>query len=228
MTDRVLVVSHPRSDLHRTPDGHPESAARVEAVLRGASQVNGIEFRTSGLAEPADLERVHTREHIDRLEAVSAKGGGWMDSDTFASAGTFEAARGAVGAGLLAIEELAADTGFGAAFVVTRPPGHHAGADTAAGFCFFNNIAIAASRLLESGARVAILDWDVHHGNGTQEIFWAEDNVLYISIHQEALYPGTGDPHERGPNAGHLTTVNLPLPAGATGDRYLRLLDDVA
>lgn len=228
MTGRVLIVTTPDQELHRAPKGHPETAERVEAVLRGASGVRGAELIEGRPAEPAELELVHTREHVARISALSSRGGGWIDQDTFATGGTYAAACGAAGAGLTAIERLAGDPGLEAAFVVTRPPGHHASAHSAAGFCFFNNIAIAASSLIETGARVAIMDWDAHHGNGTQDIFWSEDRLLYLSLHQESLYPGTGYPHERGPVAGPLTTVNLPLPGGATGEHYLRLLDDIA
>lgn len=225
---RVLVVDDPHSRDHHPPDWHPESVARLAAVQRGISQVDGIETVASRAASQEELELVHEPALIARVQELSEAGGGSIDSDTFVSAGTYDAACFAAGAGLVAIDRLLADPTFGSGFVVTRPPGHHATRGQAMGFCFFNNIAIAAAYLLGLGARVAIVDWDVHHGNGTQEIFWNEDRVLYVSIHQEAHYPGTGHPHERGPAPENITTVNLPLPAGATGDHYLALFDDVA
>lgn len=225
---RVLVVDDPHSQDHHPPAWHPESVARLAAVQRGIARVAGVETVVGRAASQKQLELVVEPALIARIREMSEAGGGSIDSDTFVSAGTYEAACFAAGAGLVAIDRLLADTTLGSAFVVTRPPGHHATRRQAMGFCFFNNIAIAAAHLLELGARVAIIDWDVHHGNGTQEIFWNEDRVLYISIHQEAHYPGTGHPHERGPVPENVTTVNLPLPAGATGDHYLALLDDVA
>ncbi len=227
VSGRVVVVDGPHSRDHRTPTGHVESIERVDAVHRGIAAVDGLEVVMGRLADDAELELVHPREHIDHVRGMSESGGGRIDQDTFVSAGTHAAACGAAGAGLVALERLQADPALAAAFVVSRPPGHHATATAAMGFCFFNNVAIAAAQLARNGQRVVILDWDAHHGNGTQEIFWADDRVLFVSMHQEILYPGTGHLHERGPMAGHLTTVNLPLPAGTTGDHYLRLLDEL-
>jgi acetoin utilization deacetylase AcuC-like enzyme len=223
----VLVVADPHSFEHRPPNDHPESVDRLDAVHRGLAQVDGIETVPSRAAESYELEAVHQTSLITRVRAMSDAGGGWVDEDTYISSGTYEAALYGAGAGLVAVDALTADPTLTSAFVVTRPPGHHATAANPMGFCFFNNVAVTAAQLLSRGDRVVILDWDVHHGNGTQDIFWDESAVLYISIHQEILYPGTGLTHERGPTPGHRSTANLPMPGGATGDRYLSLLDHV-
>ena len=130
------------------------------------------------------------------------------------------------GAGLATVDALRANDGA-AALVLGRPPGHHATRDVGMGFCLVNNIAVAAATLTAAGDRVAIIDWDVHHGNGTQDIFWSEPSVLYVSIHQSPLYPGTGRASERGDGEAWGTSINLPLPPGATGDVYLALFDEV-
>jgi len=168
-------------------------------------------------ATPATREQVlrcHTDAHVDRIAAIAQET--WLDGDTPASATSYQAALLAAGA---AIE--AAATG---SFAIVRPPGHHAPADRAMGFCLFNNVAIAAraAQAEQGAARVAILDWDVHHGNGTQDIFWDDPSVLYVSLHQWPFYPGTG-----GPGEGNETTVNVPLPAGSGTDVYLRAFDGV-
>lgn len=229
MASSVLVVHGPDERAHQVPVGHPESVDRIDAVQRGIEVVearSSLEVIVGRHAEPGELELVHTPDHIRSIRRLSEHGGGAVDPDTYASAGTFDAACGAAGAGLVAAERLLAADDHMAAFVVARPPGHHAGVSSAKGFCFFNNVAVTAAHLVAAGNRVAIIDWDAHHGDGTQEIFWSDDRVHYVSTHQEALYPGSGLAHERGPGPARLTTLNLPLPAGATGDRYLALFDD--
>jgi acetoin utilization deacetylase AcuC-like enzyme len=173
------------------------------------------------------LERVHGADHLARLAAFCAAGGGAIDPDTYASADSWTAARLAAGAGLAALQTLE-ERGDGIAFVPVRPPGHHATGDRAMGFCLINNVAVAAAARTALGERVLIVDWDVHHGNGTQDIFWDDPGVLYVSTHQHPLYPGTGRPDEvGGANAAGLT-VNLPLPPGATGDVVRAALDEEA
>jgi acetoin utilization deacetylase AcuC-like enzyme len=173
------------------------------------------------------LERVHEPAYLDELERFSRAGGGDLDEDTYATGDSYDTARLAAGAGL-AVIELLQSRGNGVGFVAARPPGHHALAGRAMGFCLLNNVAIAAAALTSAGKRVAIIDWDVHHGNGTQDLFWDDPNVLFVSTHQSPLYPGTGDAREVG-GAGALgLTVNVPLPAGATGDVARDAIERVA
>ena len=138
-----------------------------------------------------ELEPVHTSAYLDELETFCREGGGYLDADTYAAPASWAIAHEAAGSGLSVVRELQRRQ-RGVGFVAARPPGHHATADRAMGFCLFNNIAIAAAELANSGERVLIVDWDVHHGNGTQDIFWNDPRVLYVSTHQSPLYPGTG------------------------------------
>ena len=180
--------------------------------------------------EPADgaaLARVHSAAYLTRLEQFCRSGGGHLDPDTFAHPDSWPAALLSAGAGLQAID-LLRQRNDGAAFVATRPPGHHALADRAMGFCLLNNVAVAAAALAASGERVLVVDWDVHHGNGTQAIFWDDPSVLYVSTHQYPFYPGTGAAAEVGGSGAPGLTVNIPVPAGATGDVLRRALDEVA
>ncbi len=176
--------------------------------------------------EPAPvelLETVHERQYIDDLERFCLAGGGALDLDTVAGLGSWEAALRTAGAGALLCDRLAS----GAAqlgYVAMRPPGHHAGRRRAMGFCLFNNVAITAAHLIARGNRVAILDWDVHHGNGTQDLFYATPEVLYVSIHQEGIYPGTGGSDEVGTGDAIGTTLNIPVPSQTGGDFYRRAM----
>ena len=172
-----------------------------------------------------ELARVHPAAHLDALEAVCARRG-HFDADTPASDGSWTAALTAAGAGLAAVDALAAGDAHGA-FLAIRPPGHHARPSQAMGFCLLNNVAVTAAELRARGERVAIVDIDAHHGNGTQEIFYEDPDVLYVSFHEWPLYPGTGRHDEIGAGAGTGTTCNVPLPAGATGDVFLRGMDEV-
>jgi acetoin utilization deacetylase AcuC-like enzyme len=170
---------------------------------------------------------VHDASYLDELGAFCYEGGGDIDADTYATYSSWTIAHEAAGAGLSVIRELQRrERGVG--FVVTRPPGHHAVADRAMGFCLFNNIAVAAAELVDHGERVLIVDWDVHHGNGTQQIFWNEPRVLYVSTHESPLFPGTGWASDVGGRDAIGLTVNVPLPAGATGDVVRLALDEVA
>jgi len=225
----LLVAGAPELDRHDTGFGHPERASRVEAALQGlreseiADALVPLEPRR---ATEDELARVHPRPYLDALRAFCLAGGGSLDPDTVAGSGSWDTALLAAGGVLAAVDGLAAGDGE-AAFVAARPPGHHALADQAMGFCLLNNVAVAAAALLERGERVLIVDWDVHHGNGTQDIFWNERRVLYVSSHQWPLYPGTGRAEETGGPQAPGATLNLPLPPGATGDVLLAAFDDV-
>lgn len=216
-------------DAHDTGRAHPERAERLVAVRAGIA-ASGVADSMAPLpiraATRDELTRVHSPDYLDSLEQRCATGGGRLDPDTVASSGSWRAALAAAGTGLAAIAALDAGTGD-AAFCALRPPGHHALADRAMGFCLVNNIAVSAAALAERGERVAIVDFDAHHGNGTQDAFWTDPRVLYVSMHQWPLFPGTGRLDECGAGAGVGTTVNLPFPAGTTGDCYLRAFDEV-
>jgi acetoin utilization deacetylase AcuC-like enzyme len=225
----LLVASDPRFEAHIAGAHHPERPARLEAVLAGihaGADTEAIAHLEPRLATTAELARVHDPIYLDRLEAFCAGGGGRLDADTGASAASWDAARYAAGAGLAAVAALERGEGV-AAFCALRPPGHHAVPDRAMGFCLLNNVAVCAAQLRDRGERVLVVDWDAHHGNGTQAIFWTDPEVLYVSVHEWPLYPGTGALDERGGGAGAGTTVNFPLPAGATGDVYLDAIDTV-
>jgi acetoin utilization deacetylase AcuC-like enzyme len=226
-----LVVAGPVGlTEHDVGPGHPERPARLVAVMEGVRALGPqqeIVTPASGEASLQELARVHDPAYLDRLAAFCAEGGGAIDADTSARADSWGAARRAAGAGLAALDTL--DTqGEGIAFVPVRPPGHHATSDRAMGFCLVNNVAVAAASRTARGERVLIVDWDVHHGNGTQDIFWDDPAVLYVSTHQHPLYPGTGRPDEVGGAAALGLTLNLPLPPGATGDVVRAALDEEA
>ncbi len=217
----VLVLSHESSELHVGPPGHPERPDRVLASLRGCRSV--FTDVVEGMAPPVEralLEMVHDGRYIDSIEAFCLAGGGSLDPDTYAVEASWTAALNAAGSGPAAIDALAADRAD-TAFVAMRPPGHHAEHAKAMGFCLFNNVAVAAMHLRVSGARVAILDWDVHHGNGTQSTFAAFPDVLYASLHEYPFYPGTGWVTEVGTGLGKGFTVNVGLPSLTSASAYL-------
>ena len=225
----LVVAGAPELDRHDSGPGHPERAARVGAALAGleeaglADAVVALEARRATLEE---LARVHPLSYLEALRAFCEAGGGALDPDTVVGPGSWDTALLSAGAALAAIEALAGGRGE-AAFVAARPPGHHATADQAMGFCLLNNVAVAAAALADGGERVLVVDWDVHHGNGTQEIFWDDPRVLYVSTHQSPLYPGTGRVQDTGGPSAPGTTLNVPLPPGATGDVLLRAFDEV-
>ncbi|MGQ0825153.1 MAG: histone deacetylase family protein [Actinomycetota bacterium] len=224
----LVVVSDPRFGAHDAGRGHPERPARLDAVLAGLDAVDpeAVEHVEPRLASVEEMAAVHDIRYLEELSAFCARGGGRIDADTAASSGSWDAARLAAGAGLAAIERLAQGDAT-AAFCAVRPPGHHAVPAGAMGFCLVNNVAVAAAALRRAGDRVLIVDWDAHHGNGTQDAFYRDPAVVYVSMHQWPLYPGTGRLDETGEGAGAGATVNVPLPAGATGDVYLDAFDTV-
>lgn len=217
----TLLITHPASLAHATPPGHPERADRLRAVER-ALEDERFAALSRVEAPLAALDRValcHPRAFAEALVAAAPKSGlVQIDADTLMSAGTIEAALRGVGGAVHAVDEVMSGRA-GNAFSAMRPPGHHAESARAMGFCFFNSAAIAArhAQVAHGAERVAIVDWDVHHGNGTQEIFWDDASVLYASTHEMPLYPGTGAPSERGR---HGTIVNAPLRAGEGSDEF--------
>jgi acetoin utilization deacetylase AcuC-like enzyme len=228
---RPVLLRHPSSLEHDT-GAHPESAQRIVAIERVLAQRDwlGWDVRLSPQASRAAIEAVHPAAHIDRIEALAARGGGMVDADTVVGAGSFEAALHAAGGAIAVVDALLGSTqGARAAASLHRPPGHHATADRAMGFCLFNNVAIAAQHALDGcGARrVLILDWDVHHGNGTNDVFAARDDVLFCSIHQWPLYPGSGAAADAGHGPGAGYTVNLPVPGGAGDAAFVSLVEHV-
>ena len=225
----LLVATHARFLDHDSGAGHPERPLRLAAVQQGiadaglADAVVGVEPTP---ASRAAVERVHRPELVAAVEAFCAAGGGYLDGDTHVGAASFDAALLAAGAGLELVARLDAGEGE-TGFCVVRPPGHHATPTRSMGFCIFNNVAVTAAALAERGERVAIVDYDAHHGNGTQDTFIEDPRVFYVSFHEWPLYPGTGALHDVGRGAGVGTTLNLPFPAGTTGDVYRAALDDL-
>lgn len=216
----VLYITHPSFARHDTGPLHPERMARLRAVQTGVekSQVP-IAERVAEAVERSSLHRVHTPTYVDGIERFCLNGGGHLDHDTIASPDSWEAALRAAGAGIQAVESIR-DGQARLAFLAVRPPGHHATVDRAMGFCLFNNVAVTAASLRESGDRVAVVDWDVHHGNGTQATFWSDPGLLYISVHQFPFYPYEGWLNEVGEGEAAGTTLNLPVPAETAGDVY--------
>src|SRR4051794_2936126 len=215
---------------HDVP-GHPERPARIRALEAEMSAAGGygalLEQAPEG--ERSLLRAVHPESHVAFLEELCLSGGGAIDADTYAVPGTFGAALRAAGGAVALVDALlggAADVGVSA----LRPPGHHAEASRAMGFCFFGNVAVAARRATSAFglSRVLIVDWDVHHGNGTNDIFHADADVLFVTIHEWPLYPGTGPASDVGAGAGEGFTVNLPVPGGSGDAAYRSLVEHVA
>lgn len=229
MSVPLIVLTGAEHDEHEMPDWHPEHRGRLDAALAGIHESgldDATEWRFPEMASIADLEAVHAPSYISAVEQFCAAGGGNLDPDTIASVGSWATARRTAGAVLGGIDALRAGE-CDVAFAAGRPPGHHAVTDRAMGFCLFNHAAVGAARLAAQGEKVAIVDWDVHHGNGTQDIFYDDPNVLYVSTHESPLYPGTGLLRETGSGDGAGANLNLPFPAGTAGDTYRAAFDDV-
>lgn len=217
---RLLLYTHPACWEHDTGGWHPERAARLDAAIEGAHRSSlEVEDREAPEAPLEALYLVHRPAHVEHIREFSLAGGGPLDPDTVASPGSWAAALRSAGAGLAAVEALERGEGD-AAFLAVRPPGHHATRDRAMGFCLFNNIGVTAATLAQKGRRVAIVDWDVHHGNASQEMFYGRRDVLYISTHEFPFYPGTGWIDESGKDDGEGFNINVPLPAGTAGEVY--------
>ncbi|PEQ14016.1 acetoin utilization protein [Novosphingobium sp. PC22D] len=218
----VALISHPACLEHDTGAGHPERADRLRAVLAALDdpRFEGLARHEAPRAEVEHLTAVHDGSYVDAILALEIERGdlGALDADTIVSPGSVEAALRAAGGGILAVD-LVMDGEADAAFVAVRPPGHHAEPARAMGFCLFNNVAVAAhhARRRWGLKRIAVADFDVHHGNGTQDAFWDDPDLLFVSSHQSPCYPGTGAGHERG-RAGNI--VNAPLDPGAGGRAF--------
>ncbi|HEY6145195.1 MAG TPA: histone deacetylase [Solirubrobacterales bacterium] len=228
----MLYFSHPaclEHDPRQGLPGHPESPERLRAIEAALDEREwlGWERREASAASSEQLQLVHPRAHVERIRELCRSGGGAIDADTFAGEASWEAALRSAGAACAMTRSLVsgeAKVGFAAG----RPPGHHAEPERAMGFCLFDNVAVAAAlAIAELGIeRVFILDWDVHHGNGTAEIFRERADVLFASIHQGGIFPGTGAREDAGSGPGEGFTINRPVPAGSGEGTWLPLLED--
>lgn len=217
--------------LEHDTGAHVENKQRLVAikeVLEKTGLMNQLTPIPPRAATLEELLMVHSQEHISRVEAFSKRGGGWLDPDTVSSPASYQVALYAAG-GLLEAVDAVMGGKVNSAFALVRPPGHHATALRAMGFCLFNNVAIAAryAQRKHGLERILIVDFDVHHGNGTQETFYNDPQVLYFSTHQYPFYPGTGAIDETGHGPGRKATVNVPLPAWCGDDDYLRVYEEI-
>ncbi|APZ94939.1 histone deacetylase family protein [Fuerstiella marisgermanici] len=225
-----LLYFNPEFLDHATGD-HPESPERLRQVhqrLRSSGLVTSFEVPAWQAATAEQLETVHANRHVEKIKDFAAAGGGWMGTDTFLSERSFDVARLAVGSVVDAVDRVLTGTHRQAVCLV-RPPGHHALPGMAMGFCLFNNVAIGAvhARLFHHLHRILIVDWDVHHGNGTQRIFYRDHDVYYVSVHRHPFYPGTGLADETGAADGKGTIFNLPLPFGIPRKELLTRFGDL-
>ena len=224
----TVLFSHGDCLEHVTPPGHPEQVARLQVIgeALAADRFSGLDRRDAPLCQDVDLLRCHPQVYLDRVRSA-APADGWaaLDGDTHMSPGSLTAAYRAVGANVAAVDAVLGGDATNA-FVACRPPGHHAESATAMGFCLFGNVSIAAKNALDGHGldRVAVFDFDVHHGNGTQDLLWNESRALFCSTHQMPLYPGSGAPSERG---AHDNVLNVPLEAMSGGSEMRRVYDDM-
>ena len=228
VSSKVGLVYNPIFLEHDTGD-HVENSQRLVSIMSLLDRSGITQKATAIPTRPATMEEllsVHSDRHIATVERTSQKGGGWLDGDTVMAPPSYEAALHAAG-GLIEAVDTVLQGNTGSAFALVRPPGHHATQNRAMGFCLFNNIAVAARSALKRVDRVLIVDFDVHHGNGTQDMFYEDPCVLYFSTHQYPHYPGSGDVDETGSGSGKGTTVNVPFPALCGDEEYLRALNEV-
>lgn len=229
MPQHTVVVTDTQCLLHRNGQGHPERPERLEALLTMLSEYENktqLEHIPARSAHHEELLRVHTAEHIQYINETARESFTRIDPDTATNTHSAGAAYKAAGAAVVATTQACTQTGI-SSFALGRPPGHHAERGRAMGFCLFNNIAVAAATALSTGLkRVMILDWDVHHGNGTMNTFASSPDVLFCSLHQSPLYPGSGRIDEIGTGAGTGYSLNVPLPAGCGDEVYLQVMLD--
>ena len=229
MTAALSLIRNDDQSAHASP-GHPERPDRVVAILEGIAadqQLAALPWLDAPVGRRALPRLVHSEEEVRRVEGLAVKGGGWFDPDTYCTEDSYVVALNAAACASRAAEAVIQGE-TRSAFAVIRPPGHHATPNLPMGFCLFNNAAIAVRAAQNAGAtRVAIVDIDVHHGNGTQDIFYADSSVLYTSLHQFPWYPGTGHASDRGDPGASGTTVNVPVAPGTSAARWLELFDDV-
>ncbi len=227
----VAFVFHDECLSHSNGPGHPERPERIAAIRDHLTRRGLLDRLLVIRPDPCPLDRiarVHDARYIESIRRACERAPVQLDPDTGVSPGSWRAALASAGGAVAACDAVVSGTAR-AAFVCTRPPGHHAEADRAMGFCLFNNIAVAARHLQDRHGlgRVLIVDWDVHHGNGTQHLFEDDDSVFYFSVHQSPFYPGTGSARETGTGRGAGYTLNCPMPAGAGDEAYARVFRDV-
>lgn len=229
---RGLYLSHPDCLQHDPRQGmpmHPESPERLRAIERRLGELDwlGWERREAPAASEEELRLIHTERHVEAIRGLAEAGGGAIDADTFVGEASYRAALRAAGAACEMARTLLTGEAE-AGFCAVRPAGHHAEAERAMGFCLFDNLAIAAELAIrELGAeRVLVVDWDVHHGNGTVEAFRRRPDVLVVGVHQQGIFPGTGAAEDTGSGPGEGRTINLPVPAGSGEERWLSLLEE--
>ena len=216
---------------HDTGPNHPENSARIINTiehLRSANCWQKLDIKKPRAATEAEVSAIHSTSQIEQVAEIARSGGGYLDPDTYVSSDSYEAALYAAGAPLTAID-LIMDKKADNAFCLVRPPGHHATPEKGMGFCLFNNVAIAAKYIQSrySLDRIVIIDWDVHHGNGTQDAFYDDPSVMYFSMHRYPFYPGTGAEEETGKDSGSGFTINIPLSYNTEPQEYLKFFEDI-